>query len=49
MLWMNDSNPLPIFAPAQAGTYEIRYKMRDTGEVAARIEVVVEPQPFRGG
>lgn len=38
----SQGNPLPIFAPAQAGSYEIRYKMRDTGEVAARIDLVVE-------
>jgi Ca-activated chloride channel family protein len=38
----SQGNPLPIFAPAQAGGFEIRYKMRDTGEVVARIPLTVE-------
>jgi Ca-activated chloride channel family protein len=38
----SQGNPLPIFAPAQAGDYEIRYKMRDTGEVVATVPLTVE-------
>ncbi len=38
----SQGSPLPIFAPAQPGQYEIRYVMRDTGEVAARIPLSVE-------
>ncbi len=38
----SQGNPLPIFAPAQAGNYEIRYMMRETGEIAASIDLVVE-------
>ena len=38
----SQGNPVPIFAPAQAGDYEIRYMMRDTGEVVARIPLTVE-------
>ncbi|MEO1192309.1 MAG: VWA domain-containing protein [Pseudomonadota bacterium] len=38
----SQGSPLPIFAPAQPGAYEIRYKDRKTGEVAARRPLVVE-------
>ena len=38
----SQGNPLPIFAPAQAGDFEIRYKMRDTGEVVTSIPLKVE-------
>ncbi len=38
----SQGSPLPIFAPGQPGQYEIRYVMRDTGEVAARIPLTVE-------
>ena len=38
----SQGNPLPMFAPAQAGDYEIRYIMRDTGEVVAKIGLIVE-------
>jgi hypothetical protein len=38
----SQANPLPNFAPAQAGDFEIRYKMRDTGEVVTSIPLKVE-------
>ncbi len=38
----SQGSPLPIFAPGQPGQYEIRYKMRDSGEVAESIPLTVE-------
>ncbi len=38
----SQGSPLPIFAPGQPGRYEIRYVMRETGEVAASIPLTVE-------
>ncbi|MEQ8654132.1 MAG: VWA domain-containing protein [Kiloniellales bacterium] len=38
----SQGSPLPIFAPGQPGQYEIRYVMRDTGEVAAARPLTVE-------
>ncbi len=38
----SQGSPMPIFAPGQPGQYEIRYVMRDTGEVAASIPLSVE-------
>ncbi len=38
----SQGSPLPIFAPAQPGEYEVRYKMRGTGEVASAIPLTVE-------
>ncbi|GAB5471269.1 MAG: hypothetical protein Kilf2KO_42990 [Rhodospirillales bacterium] len=38
----SQGSPLPIFAPGQAGDYEVRYVMRETGEVAARRPLTVE-------
>lgn len=35
-------SPLQIFAPGTPGEYEVRYKMRDTGEVLASAPLLVE-------
>jgi len=35
-------SPLSLFAPGSAGQYEIRYKMRDTGQVLASVALKVE-------
>jgi Ca-activated chloride channel family protein len=38
----SQGSPLAIFAPSSPGEYQIRYKMRATGEVAAEIPIFVE-------
>ncbi|MEQ9815169.1 MAG: hypothetical protein RLO50_20515, partial [Azospirillaceae bacterium] len=38
----SQGSPLQIFAPAQSGEYEIRYRLSDTGEVLATIPLTVE-------
>ena len=38
----SQGSPLQIFAPAQAGQYEIRYRLSDTDEVLATIPLTVE-------
>ncbi len=35
-------SPLQVFAPGSPGDYEVRYKMRDTGEVLASTPISVE-------
>lgn len=38
----SQGSPLSLFAPADAGEYEVRYKMRDTGEVLASVPLRVQ-------
>ena len=37
----SQGSPLQLFAPSSAGTYELRYRASDSGEVLARIELEV--------
>ncbi len=39
---VTQGSPLALFAPDIAGLYEVRYKMRDTGEVLASSDLAVE-------
>jgi len=39
---VTQGSPLSLFAPGSAGQYEVRYKMRDTGEVLASSALNVE-------
>ena len=38
----SQGSPLQIFAPAQPGDYEIRYRMRDLGDVLIAIPLSVK-------
>jgi len=38
----SQGSPLQLFAPGSAGTYEVRYRMRDTGEVLASAPLAIK-------
>ena len=39
---VSQGSPLSLFAPGSAGEYEVRYKMRDSGEVLASVALSVQ-------